>query len=99
MNIISYVLKKIEKTASYLGSMINQNPSEEENRKVKAKRQGDRSWIFRKPSVLELAKRKISRPKEVYAHKGSGYKGKGQINRDTATFNKPRKGLFPGRSH
>lgn len=99
MNIIGYLIKKIEKTASYLGSLINQTPTEEENRKVRPKKNVNPPRTFPKPSLLELAKKKILKPKEVYAHKGSGYKGKGQINRDTATFNKPRKGLFPGRSH
>jgi hypothetical protein len=28
---------------------------------------------------------------DVYSHKGSGYKGKGNVNTDTKTFNKPRK--------
>lgn len=27
----------------------------------------------------------------VYSHKGSAYKGKGSVNTDTKTFNKPRK--------
>ncbi|MCM2351524.1 MAG: hypothetical protein NDI69_15990 [Bacteriovoracaceae bacterium] len=38
-------------------------------------------------------------PKEVYGYKGSGYKGKGNVNTDTATFNHPRKDEPRGRLH
>lgn len=38
-------------------------------------------------------------PKEAYGHKGSGYKGKGSINTDAATFNQPRKDVGAGRRH
>jgi hypothetical protein len=38
-------------------------------------------------------------PKQIYGHKGSGYKGKGSINTDAATFNQPRKDVGAGRSH
>lgn len=34
-----------------------------------------------------------------YSYKGSGYKGKGNINKDTATFNKLRKDEPRGRVH
>ena len=37
--------------------------------------------------------------KEVYGHKGSGYKGKGNVNTDAATFNHPRKEEPRGKVH
>lgn len=37
--------------------------------------------------------------KEIYGHKGSGYKGKGNVNTDAATFNHPRKEEPHGKVH
>ncbi len=99
MKIIRYIMKRLENVASFIGEQINQTPTREENRKASStNRNTGNFFLDMKKSRLEAKKEKI-KPKEIYSHKGSGYKGKGQINRDSATFNQPRKGLFPGRNH
>jgi hypothetical protein len=98
MKIVENILKKVERTLSFLGGIINQNLTKEENKKAYSG-QTNKFNFDGNGNSFKISKKEKEKPKEVYSHKGSGYKGKGSINRESATFNKPRKGLFPGRNH
>ena len=96
--IIDYALRKIEGVLVKIGDFINQTPTVEENKKAYVSKSGNSFRFNFKMPTLDPKREKV-KSKEIYSHKGSGYKGKGNINRDAATFNQPRKGLFPGRKH
>lgn len=51
------------------------------------------------PKRVYSKKHNQGNQKEVYGHKGSGYKGKGKVNTDAATFNHRRKDEPHGRVH
>lgn len=56
-------------------------------------------FIQRKIKYLQKSSHDQKMKKEVYGHKGSAYKGKGNVNTDTETFNHPRKEVPHGRQH
>ena len=94
--LIDFFFDKLERAVAKIGDIINVTPTIEENRKARSPK-----MMFNYPpnSFFKKSKKEKVKVHEVYEHKGSGYKGKGNINRDAATFNQPRKGLFPGRNH
>jgi hypothetical protein len=95
--IFNYVFSKIEGTLIRIGNFINQNPTQGENDKANLSKRFENNPLkgFKSPK----SKNDRFKTNEIYEHKGSGYKGKGRINRDAATFNQPRKGLFSGKKH
>lgn len=72
------------KALNRLGNFINKNPELEGN----VQKQGP---VKDKVSRVQPKKAKKPIQKDVYGHKGSGYKGKGNVNTDAAIFNHPRK--------
>jgi hypothetical protein len=94
--IFGLIIGKLAKKAMLLGNVINQNPTKEENLKAKKRSNNGPSFIKGKKKIPVEKNQKI---KEVYSHKGSGYKGKGNVNTDTAVFNKPRKDIPSGKKH
>lgn len=79
-----------------LGNFLNKLPEQKTGPKTKSERI-DTSKNKNKKFFTKNEKKGI--PKEVYGYKGSGYKGKGNVNTDTATFNHPRKDEPRGRLH
>lgn len=93
---IDRILTKLINGLESFGKFVNQNPTIEEAKRITT------SPLFKQPfwkklhtSIPKALKQRIH--KDVYAHTGSGYKGKGNINTDSATFNQPRKSGSAGR--
>ena len=94
---INNVLSRIISTLEAIGKIINETPTAQEKKDIKSSPiQNQPLWKKKNDS---LKPKKIRVAKEVYGHKGSGYKGKGNINTDAATFNHPRKDVSHGRNH
>jgi hypothetical protein len=94
--ILEKILSRIGKVFISVGDVINQNLTEMEKKKmVKA------SFSKNAPKVKENfnKKDKMIIPKNVYSHKGSGYKAKGSVNTDSTTFNRARKDIPSGREN
>lgn len=92
--IIERILSRIGKVFISIGDILNQNLSEKEKKKSK-KPSYNRNPFDLKERFNKKVKMKL--PKEVYSHKGSGYKGKGKISTGSATFNRARKDIPAGR--
>lgn len=95
--LIERLLSRVGKVLISVGDLLNQNLNEQEKKKSKK--------TFSNPNPFELKEKvnnfnkkiKTKIPKEVFSHKGSGYKGKGKINTGSTTFNRARKDLPAGR--
>jgi hypothetical protein len=94
MSIREKILKSFGKIAHKIGAVLNQNLTDKEKGKIKAANyfQLNPKKIFAQPK-----KKKIKIQKEIYQHKGSGFKGKGGVNTDAALFNRARKDIPRGR--
>lgn len=68
-----------------LGSIINQSPAKKENVKTTSTSQ------VTKNENIHAKKENEPMPKDTYGYKGSGYKGKGNVNTDARVFNHPRR--------
>jgi hypothetical protein len=91
------VMTPMEKILKAIGEKINLVPKEEETEK--ARRRMKQTSVYERNKNGESPKIKKPIKKEIYSFKGSGHNGKGKVNRETKTFNHPRKGLPQGRSH
>lgn len=70
-----------------IGTFLNATPAKADGQKM--------NFPF---SMIKRGNQK-TRKKEVYGHKGSGYKGKGNVNTDAATFNRLRREEHRGKQH
>lgn len=96
--ILNNVITRMIKVLESVGRVINQNPTVKEAKNIKTSPTLQKPfWKKINASIPKALKQKPS--KEVYNYKGSAYKGKGNINTDTATFNHPRKDVSQGRRH
>lgn len=96
--IVENILSRVEKALEGIGNFINQTPTPEENKKTLRSPGAVPPFETKREKDFPRKSEKF-KSKEIYEHKGSGYKGKGKINTDTSTFNQPRKGISPGRKH
>lgn len=92
----SFFIGQFTKKAMSLGKVLNQNPSKEEN--LKAKKRAQKIFLNMNDKK-KIPVEKNQKIRDIYSHKGSGYKGKGNINTDSSVFNKPRKDIPTGKQH
>lgn len=90
-NVLDNVRSRFLRALGAIGRFLNQLPEREFKSKAKQERP-----VSVKKNIPKTRKGSF---KEVYAHKGSGYKGKGNVNTDTTTFNRLRKDEPHGRYH
>lgn len=95
--ILDKLVTQLEWVLGKVGDLINQIPSPDEIKKTMKTPAPIPS--YRKKDKFASSRSKNKLKKEINVHKGSAYGGKGRINTDTKTFNKPRKGTTPGRKH
>ncbi len=95
--LIVTIMTPMEKILKTIGEKINLVPKKEET--DKARQRMKKISHYGRNKGGENPKMKKTIKKEIYSFKGSGHNGKGKVNKETKTFNHPRKGLPQGRSH
>ena len=94
---LNTVITRLINILEAVGKVINQTPTAEEQARIKTS-PTQREPLWKKKKESPKTERNLV-AKQVYGHKGSSYKGKGNINTDAATFNHPRKDVSQGRRH
>lgn len=92
LKVLDMVRSKFLSLLNGIGTLLNAAPAEKDAKKGRGRKV---TFPF---NTLKRGNQK-NRKKEIYSHKGSGYKGKGNVNTDAATFNRLRKEEHRGKQH